>query len=59
MEVDMGSLLIVTSLETAVLAAAIAVAGTVLDKGPFESASFFDGAKYFSKAILISISLSL
>ena len=56
--VDMGSLLTVT-LETATLAAAIAVAGTVLDKGPFGSGTFFDGAKYFSKAISISISLSL
>jgi len=58
MGVDVGSLLTVTSLETAMLAATIAVAGTVLDKGPFGSGSFLDGAKYFSRAILISISLS-
>ena len=45
----MGSLLTVT-LETAMLGAAIAVAGTVLDKGPFGLGRFFfDGAKYFSK----------
>jgi len=54
-----GSLVTVTSLETAMFAATITVAGTVLDKGLFGSGSFFDGAKYFIKAILISISLSL
>jgi len=59
MGVALGLLLTVTSLETAMLAATIAVAGTVLDIGPFGSGSFFDGAKYFRKAILISISLSL
>ena len=47
----MGSLLTVT-LETAMLAAAIAAGGTVPDKGSFGSGSFFiDEAKYFSKAI--------
>ena len=40
-------------------AATIAVAGTVLDKGLFGSGSFFDGEKNFSKAIFISISLTL
>ena len=51
----MGLLLTVT-LETAMLVATIAVAGTVVDKGLFGLGRFFfDGTKYFSKAILISI----
>ena len=56
--VDMGSLLTVT-LETATLAAAIAVAGTVLDKGLFGLGRFFDGAKYFSKAIDLTLILAV
>jgi len=49
MGVALGLLLTVTSLETAMFAATIAVAGTVLDKGLFGSERFFDGAKYFAK----------
>lgn len=57
--VDMGSLLTVTW-ETATLVAIVAVAVTVTDKGPFGLGRFFFyGAKYFSKAISILISVSL
>jgi len=41
------------------LAATTAVAGTVLDKGLFGSGRFFDGAKYFSKAIDLTLILAV
>jgi len=53
--VDVGSLPTLI-LETAMLTAAIAVAGTVLDKEPFGSGRFsFTGAKYFSKDLSLTL----